>query len=82
MKDLHWLPLGAPIDFKILLLTFRILNDSASYYLSSFLLKYQRARLLRLSNGLLLQVPSVNTVTLITGTAHFRIMQRNLEHFT
>ena len=63
MKDLHWLPLGAPIDFKILLLTFRILNDLASYYLSSLLLKYQRARLLRLSNGLLLQVPSVNTVT-------------------
>ena len=63
MKDLHWLPLGAPIDFKILLLTFRILNDLASYYLSSLLLKYQRARLLRLSNGLRLQVPSVNTVT-------------------
>ena len=39
MKDLHWLPLGAPIDFKILLLTFRILNDLASYYLSSLLLK-------------------------------------------
>ena len=63
MKDLHCLPLGAPIDFKILHLTFRILNDLASYYLSSLLLKYQRARLLRLSNGLLLQVPSVNTVT-------------------
>ena len=63
MKDLHWLPLGAPIDFKILHLTFRILNDLASYYLSSLLLKYQRAHLLRLSNGLLLQVPSVNTVT-------------------
>ena len=63
MKDLHWLPLGAPIDFKILLLTFRILNDLASYYLSSLLLKYQRARLLHLSNGLRLQVPSVNTVT-------------------
>ena len=63
MKDLHWLPLGASIDFKILLLTFRILNDLASYYLSSLHLKYQRARLLRLSNGLRLQVPSVNTVT-------------------
>ena len=63
MKDLHCLPLRAPIDFKILHLTFRILNDLASYYLSSLLLKYQRARLLRLSNGLLLQVPSVNTVT-------------------
>ena len=29
MKDLHWLPIGACIDFKILLLTFKILNDLA-----------------------------------------------------
>ena len=58
----NWLPIGASIDFKILLLTFKNLNDLAPYYLSSLLLKYQPARLLRLSNRLLLQVPSVNTV--------------------
>ena len=29
MKDLHWLPIGACIDFKILLLTFKILNNLA-----------------------------------------------------
>ena len=29
MKDLHWLPIGARIHFKILLLTFKILNDLA-----------------------------------------------------
>ena len=27
MKDLHWLLIGARIDFKILLLTFKDLND-------------------------------------------------------
>ena len=34
MKDFHWLPIGARIDFKILLLTFKILNDLPPYYLS------------------------------------------------
>ena len=29
MRDLHWLPIGARIDFKILLLIFKILNDLA-----------------------------------------------------
>ena len=51
MKDLHWLPTGARIDFKILLLTFKILNDLAPYYLTSLLLKYQPARLLRSYNS-------------------------------
>ena len=62
MKDLHWIPIGARINFKILLLTLKILNDLAPYYLSSLLLKYQPTPLLFSSNGLLLQVPSVNTV--------------------
>ena len=33
MKDLHWLPVGARIDLKILLLTFKSLNDLAPYWL-------------------------------------------------
>ena len=63
MKDLQWLNIGAPIDFKILLLAFKILNDLALYYLSSLLVKYQPVRLLRSSDGFLLQVPPVNNVT-------------------
>ena len=62
MKDLHWLPIGACIDFKILLLRFKILKDLAPYYLPPLLLKYQLSRVLCSSNRLLLQVPSVNTV--------------------
>ena len=46
----------------ILLLSFKILNNLAPYYLSSLLLKYQPASLLCSSNRLLLQVPSVNAV--------------------
>ena len=34
MKDFHSLPIGARIDFKILLLTFKILKDLRPYYLS------------------------------------------------
>ena len=50
MKDLYWLPIGACIDLKILLLTFKILNNYlAPYYLTSLLLKYQPARLLHSS---------------------------------
>ena len=63
MKDLHWIPIGARIDFKILLLKLKILNDLAPYYWPSLLLKYQPTSLLLSSSRLLLQVPSVNTVT-------------------
>ena len=62
MKDFYSLPIGARIDFKILLLTFKILNDLPLYYLSWLLLNYQPARLLRSFKRLVLQVPSVNTV--------------------
>ena len=55
--------MGTRIIFKTLLLTCKILNDLAPYYLSSLLLKYQPTPLLRSSSGMLLQVPSVKTVT-------------------
>ena len=48
MKDLHWLNIGACTNFKILLLTFEILNDLAPSYLSSLLVKYHTS--LRSSN--------------------------------
>ena len=63
MRDLHWLNIGAHINFKILFLTFKILNDLAPYYLSSLLVKYQPVRSLHSSNGFLLQVPPANSVT-------------------
>ena len=50
IKKLHWLPVDARIDFKILLLTYKILNGLAPNYLSPILARYQPARLLRTSN--------------------------------
>ena len=64
-EDLHWLPIGERMDFKILLLTFKILNDLVPCYLSSLLLKYQSARLLRSSDRLLFPVPSGSWTPLI-----------------
>ena len=63
MKDLHWLNISARIDLKILLLTLKLLNDLAPFYLSSLLVKYQLVCSLRSCNGFLLQVPPVNTVS-------------------
>ena len=74
MKDLHWFYIGAHINFKTLCLMFKILNDFACHYLSSLLLTHQLVRLLHSSNGFLLQVPHVNTVTY--GYRHFHIMHR------
>ena len=54
---------SACVEFKILLLTFRILMIELLTILSSLLVKYQRAHLLRSSKRLLLQVPSVYTMT-------------------
>ena len=63
MKELRWLPVHARIRFKILLLTYKILNGLAPNYLSSTLAGYQPARFLRTSNRCLLRVPTVSTVT-------------------
>ena len=34
LRDLHWLPVRQRIDFKIILITFKILNNMAPSYLS------------------------------------------------
>ena len=82
MKDFYSLPLGACIDFKIMLLTLKISNDLALYYMSWLLLNYQPARLLRSSNRLLLQVPSVNTVAYGSTPLIFILCTENLKQST
>ena len=37
LRDLHWLPVRQLIDFKIILITFKILNNMATSYLSSLI---------------------------------------------
>ena len=54
LRDLHWLPVHERIRFKILLMTFKCLNQLAPSYLSDLLIHYRPSRTLRLSDKELL----------------------------
>ena len=63
LHDLHWLPVSARIDYKIALLTFKILNNCQPLYLFSELHVVKPVRTLRsASAGVLLSVPFTKTV--------------------
>lgn len=44
LKELHWLPVAERIDFKILLLTFKAINNIAPKYLQELLIPYETTR--------------------------------------
>ena len=55
---LHWLPVQKRLEYKILLLTFKILNNMAPDYLRDLINVYTPKRILRSSERNLLCVPS------------------------
>ena len=57
LKDLHWLRVRERIDFKILMLTYKCLNDLAPPYLSELLEEYVPTRSLRSESQLNLKIP-------------------------
>lgn len=57
LKTLHWLPISYRIEFKILLLVFKCLQNEAPPYLVSLLNPYQPSRTLRSSSQCLLSQP-------------------------
>jgi hypothetical protein len=57
LKSLHWLPIHLRIQFKILLLCYRIQNEMAPGYLCDLLKPYHQERTLRSSTKFLLHVP-------------------------
>ena len=57
LRDLHWLPVHERISFKILLMTFKCLNQLAPSYLSDLLIHYTPLRTLRSSDKELLIQP-------------------------
>jgi len=64
LKELHWLPIHCRIDFKILTLTFKALNDKSPSYIKNLLKVYKPQRDLRSqSDHLTLVVPRSRTVT-------------------
>jgi hypothetical protein len=57
LKELHWLPVEKRIQYKILLLTFKCLNNLAPNYLKELLEIYHPPRPLRSASTLNLKVP-------------------------
>ena len=57
LASLHWLPIKARIDFKILLITYKALHGLAPLYIVELLPPKPNARSLRSSNKGLLEVP-------------------------
>ena len=57
LRELHWLPIKARIEYKIILLTYKALKGLAPYYLRSLLSSYAPKRILRSSAKKLLQSP-------------------------
>ena len=62
-RSLHWLPVSARIDFKILLLVFKVLNGLGPLHLSELLRPHIPTRNLRSSKKKLLIVPKCNLKT-------------------
>ncbi len=59
LQSLHWLPIKLRINYKILLLAYKTLNDLAPAYLTNLLSRYTPTRSLRSHNSGLLVVPRI-----------------------
>ena len=63
LQELHWLPVKYGITFKLLLFTFKILNNCAPGYLTILLESYNPSRTLRSASQNQLVVPRSSTTT-------------------
>ena len=63
LRKLHWLPVSARIDYKILIMVYKCLNGTAPKYLRAMLQVYSPTRTLRSKSKNLLIEPSFNQVT-------------------
>ena len=63
LRSLHWLPIPERIEFKLLLLTFKSLNDVAPPYMKELLGRYRPTRTLRSADKGLLVQPNYNLKT-------------------
>ncbi|PME06503.1 hypothetical protein A8A06_07420 [Escherichia coli] len=59
LASLHWLPVKSRIEFKILLLTYKVLNNQAPSYLKDLIVPYFPIRALLSQSADLLVVPKV-----------------------
>src|SRR4029434_11248231 len=59
LASLHWIPVKSRIDFKVLLLTYKALNDLAPNYLKELVVPYCPLRPLRSQSAGLLVIPRI-----------------------
>ena len=71
LRELHWLPVAKRIDFKVLLYTYKCLNNAAPAYLSELIEPYRPTRSLRSQERSLLCIPKSKTSTY--GNRSFRV---------
>ena len=60
LRDLHWLPVHLRIEFKIMLITYKVLHGQAPIYIQELLQLYTPSRSLRSSDKNLLVKPYFN----------------------
>uniref|UniRef100_A0A3P8VZQ2 Reverse transcriptase domain-containing protein n=1 Tax=Cynoglossus semilaevis TaxID=244447 RepID=A0A3P8VZQ2_CYNSE len=60
LASIHWLPVKSRIDFKILLITYKALNNQAPLYICDLITPYKPNRSLRSQNSNLLVIPKIN----------------------
>ena len=70
LHDLHWLPIKARLDYKILTYTYKAIHDQAPAYMSEMVQVYQPVRSLRSQNTITLVVPRTKTATYGTRSYH------------
>ena len=58
LRDLHWLPVGQRIEYKVALITHKVLNTGQPTYLSNLIKEYKPARELRSEGKRLLAKPT------------------------
>ena len=79
LKRLHWLPIRARIDFKILLITYKALDNQAPIYIKDLLSSYRPSRSLRSASKNVLLVPPSNTKSY--GDRAFQVAAPRLWNF-
>ena len=60
-RALHWLPVEKRIDFKIAVLTFKVLRNDRPLYLASLVSRYVPTRLLRSADKETLVMPNIKS---------------------
>lgn len=63
LRSLHWLPVKERVKYKILLLTFKVIQGLSPQYISELIITKQHGRNLRSNSKFLLQVPRTKTAT-------------------